>query len=90
MIRVEGFDVNNGWSPSREVSFHVEDEQFAEGGFRKAFKCTSSDKQFPGKWLLKRYNNRAKSDLQSLGVSEEEHARKQTQMHNLAKNIINP
>jgi hypothetical protein len=29
----------------------------------------------------------AKSDLQVLSVSEEEHARKQTQMHNLATNI---
>jgi hypothetical protein len=50
MIRVEGFDVNNRWSPSKEVSFHVEDVQFhVEGGFRIVFKCTSSDEQFPGK-----------------------------------------
>ena len=87
IIQVQGFDVNNDWNPSRNISFHVEDEEFAEGAFRKACKCTSCDKHFPGTWLLKRYNEIAKTDLQILKMGEEEHVRKQTQMHNLAKNI---
>ena len=72
MIRVEGFDVNE-WSSSRGVSFSVEDEQCGEGGFRKAYKCTSSDENFPAIWLLKKYNDKAKSDFQLLGMDEEEH-----------------
>jgi hypothetical protein len=87
VIQIQGFDVNNEWSPSRNVSFYVEDEQYDEGGFRNVFKCMSSDEHFPGTWLLKKYNDRAKNDLDTFGMSEEVHARKQTQMHNLAKNI---
>ena len=70
MIRVEGFDVNNEWSSSRNVLFCVEDEQFGEGGFRKAYKCTSSDENFPGIWLLKKYNDKVKSDFQLLGMDD--------------------
>ena len=48
---------------------------------------TSGDKQFLGNWLLKKYNNKAKEELLSIKMSEEEHARKQVQIHNLAKSI---
>ena len=69
------------------ISKSIQEEKFAEGGFRIAYKCSSGDKQFPGTWLLKKYNNKAKEQLLSIRMREEEHARKQVQMHNLAKSI---
>ena len=36
---------------------------------------------------MKKYNDKAKEELLCIGISEEEHARKQVQMHNLAKSI---
>ena len=49
--------------------------------------CSSGDEQFPGSWLLKKYNDNAKQELLCIGMTEEEHERKQVQMHNLAKSI---
>jgi hypothetical protein len=66
-----------------------EDESFAAGGFRKAYKCESEDQTFPGIWVLKKYSDKALEDMQTLGVEEEDHARKQVQMHTLAQNIAN-
>jgi hypothetical protein len=88
-LKVEQFDVSNGWSMAKNTRFSVEDESFAAGGFRKAYKCESEDQTFPGIWVLKKYSDKALEDMQTLGVEEEDHARKQVQMHTLAQNIAN-
>ena len=88
-LKVEQFDVTNGWSMARNVRFSVEVNSFAEGGFRKAHKCESEDQNFPGIWVLKKYSDKALDDMGSLGVEEEDHACKQVQMHTLAQNIAN-
>ena len=67
--------------------FSVDSESFAEGGFRKAYKCESIDGKLSGKWVLKKYKENALKDMESLNLTEEEHARKQVQMHTLAQNI---
>ena len=86
-VEIEGFEVKNGWDVPKTVMFSVESECFAEGGFRKAYKCESIDGKLPGKWVLKKYKENALEDMKSLNLSEKEHARKQVQMHTLAQNI---
>ena len=38
-------------------------------------------------WVLKRYKEESVNGMKELGIKEEEHARKQVQMHTLAQNI---
>ena len=72
---------------AREVTFSVEVDSFGHGGFRKAYRCESEDKNFPGLWVLKKYKEKALEDMAQVGLEEEDHARKQAQMHALAKNV---
>ena len=89
-VEIQGFEVKNGWDVPQTLMFSVESECFAEGGFRKAYKCESIDGKLPGKWVLKKYKENALEDMKSLNLSEEEQARKQVQMHTLAQNIASP
>ena len=91
VVEIEGFEVRDGWSVPKAVMFSVDSESFAEGGFRKAYKCESIDGKLSGKlsgkWVLKKYKQNALKDMESLNLTEEEHARKQVQMHTLAQNV---
>ena len=87
VVEVESFEVRDGWSVPKAVMFSVDSESFAEGGFRKAYKCESIDGKLSGKWVFKKYKENALKDMESLNLTEEEHARKQVQMHTLAQNI---
>ena len=49
----------------------------------------SEDLNFHGIWVLKKYSDKALNDMELLGVEEEDHARKQVQMHTLAQNVAN-
>jgi hypothetical protein len=66
---------------AKTVTLSVESESFAEGGFRKAYKCESIDGKLSGKWVLKKYKENALEDMKSVNLTEEEHARKQVHMH---------
>ena len=59
LVQVEEFHVTTGWSTAREVTFSVEFDSFGDGGFRKAYRCESKDKHFPGLWVLKKYKEKA-------------------------------
>ena len=72
---------------ARNVPFSVEFNSFARG-FRKAYRCESEAKNFPGVWVLKRYNEKSLDAMRQLGV-EGVHAQKQVQMHTLVQNITN-
>ena len=87
LVQVEEFHITTGWSMARDVTFSVEVDSFGEGGFRKAYRCESEDNNFSGLWVLKKYNEKALEDMAQVGMEEEEHARKQSQMHALAKNV---
>ncbi|CAB3984462.1 transient receptor potential cation channel subfamily M member 6-like [Paramuricea clavata] len=86
-VQIEGFAVKDGWTVAKTVTLSVESESFAEGGFRKAYKCESIDGKLSGKWVLKKYKENALEDMKSVNLTEEEHARKQVQTHTLAQNI---
>jgi hypothetical protein len=87
-VEIEGFDIKDGWTVAKTMTFAVESESFAEGGFRKAYKCESIDGKLSGKWVLKKYKEKALEDMKLLNLTEEEHARKQVQMHTLAKEMF--
>ena len=74
------------WStlPDR-VEFSIDSEAFGDGGFRQAFKATSSTSNVEGRWVIKRYLPNTSDIIQHLGQSTETHTRKVVQMHALAK-----
>eukprot|EP00794_Sanderia_malayensis_P021010 gene21010-23062_t len=52
------------WSTLPEkVEFKIEAEAFGEGGFRQAFKATSTTPSFSGKWVIKRVKSVCKVEF---------------------------
>ena len=55
------------------VEFCIESQPFGTGGFRKAFKATSNDREFQGStWVVKRYLEKALEDIIAIGQTLEE------------------
>lgn len=76
------------WSTLPErVEFNIEEEVFEEGGFRQAFKASSSTSNFSGRWVIKRYLPSTIDVIQQLGQTTEAHTRKVVHMNALAKNF---
>ena len=74
------------WEKIQPVKFLIEKEKFAEGAFREAFKTTCLNPNFTRKWALKFYKQEKAEAIQEiLKISVEDHARKQVQMHAVAR-----
>lgn len=89
-IDIYSFDLNlMTWSSNPSaVDFVIEKEPFGVGGFRKAFRATSSTKEFcRSKWVVKRYLTKAIEDISLTSQTVEQHTRKVVQMHYLARNF---
>lgn len=70
------------------IQFNVEKTKFAEGGFRNAFRATSTHPSYPKEWVVKKYKeDRFKRIEESLNIDIDSHARKQVQMHCVAKKL---
>ena len=68
--------------------FNIEEEEFASGGFKKAYKAKSDSPGFEcSTWVVIRYLPSALEDIKESGQSVEEHTRKSVQMHCLARNF---
>ena len=77
---------NNEWPISKEVIFKIEDEAFAEGGFRMSYKPKSNDEGFRGNtWVVKKYNVSSKETFEKIGETCESQSRKAVQMNFLAR-----
>lgn len=91
VVDVYPFDFNTlSWSMlSRKVEFTIEKEAIGEGGFRKAFKASSTSPGFSGRtWVVKRFLEHVVKEIEGdLGQSMEDHTKKVIQMHNLSKNF---
>ena len=86
LIKLIKFDIQSMvWKDHGEMKLIIEKEPFDKGNFRKAFKAIeySSDKI----WVVKRYKEKAIKNLENLNLGHEEHARKQVQMHTVARNL---
>ncbi|CAB4042733.1 Hypothetical predicted protein [Paramuricea clavata] len=69
------------------TDFVIEEEPFGVGGFRKAFKATSSAAEFSKTtWVVKTYLERSIDDIGATNQTVEQHTRKVVQMHYLARN----
>lgn len=89
-VEVQSFDIKAMvWSSKpTNVDFIIDTEPFGIGGFRKALKATSSDREFnKSTWVVKRYLPKAISDIIALGQTVEQQSKKVVQMHYLARNF---
>lgn len=77
------------WSSTpRPIDFVVDQEPFGVGGFRQAFKATSSAAEFSKvTWVVKRYLERAVEDIAATKQTVEQHTKKVVQMHYLSRNF---
>ena len=71
------------------IRLQVDEEKFASGAFRDAYKAKRLDPpNLRGEWVLKRYQEASLNTIKDvLGMSVEHHTRKQVQMHAVARNI---
>ena len=89
-LDLEEFDVvNQEWVGQKQLQFSVSVERFSSGGFRDAFKCIKLVcKEQDKHWVLKLYKESVKQTIQDqIGITIENHARKQVQMHEVARYI---
>ena len=71
-----------------KAEFVVSKEHFGEGGFRRAYRATSSTDDFKGQeWVVKKYLPATLACLQETGQSAEDHSKKIVQTHMLAGNF---
>eukprot|EP00111_Clytia_hemisphaerica_P013962 TCONS_00041108-protein len=73
------------WVKMKDMSLEIEDKSFGEGAFRKAFKAVDCDTK--KEWVVKKYLQSSKKTMKFLNTTVTEHARKQCQMHSVARNI---
>lgn len=89
-LALEHFDITNQeWSEVQTLNVSMYTNKFASGGFRDAFKCVetgfSGEKNY---WVLKLYNANARNTIiNQLSMTMVDHARKQVQMHEVAKHF---
>ena len=85
-ISMERFLIGNGgsWDTEQNIEIVVEDEQTDDGGFRNCFNC------FIGKdrWMMKRLKPHRVDEAQVVKLTDEDHTRKQVQMHAVAKVLV--
>ena len=65
----------------KSLTLYVDDDKFASGAFRDAFKATAeSGSQCKEKWVVKEYNVKSKKTIKDTKTTVEIHTRKQVQM----------
>ena len=89
-IQLEDFDLGSGsWIKKESITFTLDCQNFASGGFREAFYAYSTHPKLPSsKLVLKEYKAETIKTIESsMNMTAEEHTRKQVQMHTVARNL---
>jgi hypothetical protein len=88
VLNLESFDVaQKEWVAEKPINVIVENEKFASGAFRDAFRVTSEGVN-KKQWVIKKYNDNAKTTIvTTLASTIEIHTRKQVQMHSVARQL---
>ena len=74
-------------SPIKVIEFVIEEEKFANGAFRNAFKAVARNHPLQN-WVIKQYTPMSVETMKEhLGLTPEDHTRKQVQMHTVARNV---
>ena len=86
IVEFEKFDMPSmQWVTEKIRKFHIEKDQFSSEAFRNAFKTTGiADGR---EWAIKKYIPKAVKNMEDLGMTLEDHARKQVQLHSAARSI---
>lgn len=88
VLNLESFDLlNKEWKTEKFLTLFVDDDKFATGAFRDAFKGTpESGSQCKKQWVIKKYNDKSKNTIvDTIKTTVEIHTRKQVQMHTVAR-----
>lgn len=88
--KLESFDLpNKEWKTEKCLTLYVDDDKFASGAFRDAFKGTpESGSQCKKKRVIKKYNDKSKNTIKdTVKTTVEIHTRKQVQMHTVARQL---
>lgn len=90
VLNLESFDLlNKEWKTEKCLNLFVDDDKFASGAFRDAFKGTpESGSQCKKQWVIKKYNDKSKNTIvDTIKTTVEIHTRKQVQMHTVARQL---
>ena len=88
-LTFEKFDVQNQeWQEVMEQDVVIETQMFSSGAFRDAFRATSKTDGTQKQWVVKTYNPKAvEAIVVKLSSTIDDHARKQLQMHAVARHL---
>ena len=88
MLELEYFQIDGGqWEEYGLIEFVIEEEKFANGAFRNAFKAVAINHPLQN-WVVKQYTPTSVETMKEhLGLTPEDHTRKQVQMHTVARNV---
>ena len=83
-LELDDFSVDHqNWQTYGNFQYLIEDEKFAEGAFREAYKAKAINHP-----VIKQYTEKSIDSMTSvLKMTPEDHTRKQVQMHAVARNI---
>lgn len=89
VLNLESFDVvQKEWVAEKPVTVFIDQEKFASGAFRDAYKGMPEGGASLKKWVIKKYNEKARTTIvTTLSSTVEIHARKQVQMHSVARHL---
>lgn len=86
ILHLETFNISTmQWKDYTDMKVIIENDHFDEGAFRKAFKAVEVETE--RQWVVKKYKTKTVDGFSHLNMSREEHARKQVQMHTVARNL---
>ena len=88
-LTFEKFDVQKQeWQEEMEQDVVIETQRFSSGAFRDVFRATSKTAGTQKQWVVKTYNLKAvEAIVVKLSSTTDDHARKQVQMHTVAKHL---
>ena len=86
-LTFEKFDVQKQeWPEEMEQDVVIETQRFSSGAFRDAFRTTSKTARTQKQWVVKTYNLKVvEAIVLKLSSTTDDHARKQVQMHAVAR-----
>ena len=90
VLDLKSFDVTEmKWVKSDSLTLEIEETRFSHGAFRDAFRATTVDKHVAQTtWVVKQYQEKASNAIKDdLGMSLEDHTRKQVQMSAVARHL---
>uniref|UniRef100_A0A7M5XME7 Alpha-type protein kinase domain-containing protein n=1 Tax=Clytia hemisphaerica TaxID=252671 RepID=A0A7M5XME7_9CNID len=86
---LESFNIKHGiWLKQTPLTFRMQLQKFADGGFRNAFKAYKTENDATKMWVIKKFKATAWEVCgPRYEMTLEQHTRKQVQMHTTAKAI---